>query len=180
MQHALDQLEQRVRRLAARAAAELAVSLPVPVVRADLRGLAAGRCHLSVHGDRARVVIRFHERVLQEEWLLRLALSETAPHEVAHAAIGVWSLGRRKRVRPHGPEWRALCRALGGSGRTTHSLPLRRVRRRREYEYRLDGDRVIWLGAVRHGRLQSGRARYFHRDCPVEPGHHTGRARWNS
>lgn len=176
--NALDSLAHQVAILAAGAGDHLAIRLPAFRVRADLRGLAAGRCLIRHQRGVTEVTIRFNARVLDEAWLLADALAETAPHEVAHAAIGVWARERGRRVRPHGTEWQALCRALGGSGRTTHDLPLQRARRHREYEYRLDGGDSIWLGSVRHRRLQEGRARYFHRRHPVVPGAHTGQWRY--
>lgn len=175
---ALECLERRVALLATRAGERLGIRLPAFRVRADLHGLAAGRCRIRHRRGVTEVTIRFNARVLDEDWLLADALDETAPHEVAHAAIGVWAGERGRRPRPHGPEWRDLCRALGGSGRTTHDLVLQRARRHREYEYRLDGGDSVWLGSTRHRRLQEGRARYFHRRRPVVPGAHTGQWRY--
>lgn len=174
----LAELEGRVAELTRRAADHLGVRLPAFEVRADLHGLAAGRA--VVRGTRRTldVTIRFNARVHDDPRLLENALAEIAPHEVAHGAIGVWARHRRRRVRPHGPEWLDLCRALGGSGRTTHTLPLERARRHREYEYRLEDGRCIWLGPVQHRRLQEERARYFHRRLAVIPGAHTGRWRY--
>lgn len=175
---ALDNLEHRVAMLALRAGDRLGVRLPAFRVRTDLRGLAAGRCLIRRHRGVVQVTVRFNARVQGEAWLLADALAETAPHEVAHGAIAAWALQQGRRVRPHGPEWLALCRYLGGSGRTTHDLPLPRARRHREYEYRLDGGDSIWLGMVRHRRLQEGRARYFHRRRALAPHAHTGRWRY--
>lgn len=171
-------IRQRVDELWARAADRLGCRLPECRVRVDLEGLAAGRCLVGYSGGAPAVVLRFNAKALTEAWLLEDTLAETVPHEVAHGAIGIWARQQRRRVRPHGPEWLDLCRALGGSGRTTHALPLRRARRHREYEYRLDDGRCIWLGPVQHRRLQGGRARYFHRRLAVVPKAHTGRWRY--
>lgn len=174
---AVEAIRQRVDQLWARAADRLGCRLPECRVRVDLEGLAAGRCLFTRGRGIPAVTLRFNARSLTEPWLLDDTLAETVPHEVAHGAIGVWAQQQRRRVRPHGPEWLALCRALGGSGRTTHELPLKRARRHREYEYRLDDGRCIWLGPVQHRRLQEGRARYFHRRLAVAPKAHTGRWR---
>lgn len=170
-----ERLQQRVDTLAREASRYLGHPLPAMTVRLDLRGLAAGRCH--VRGRQPDIVIRFNCRVMTDDDLFHDAWQETAPHEVAHAAVSAWALSNGRRVRPHGPEWLQLCRALGGSGDTTHRLPLQRARRHREFEYQLtDGERV-WLGSVRHGRLQRGRARYYHRRRPVLASQFTGRQR---
>lgn len=170
-------LDDRVRSLRVRAERELDLALPVIGVRTDLRGLAAGRCHIRRAGRTLAIEIRFNVLTLQEAWLLEDTWRETAPHEVAHAAIAVWALRIGRRVRPHGREWRSLCLALGGSGRTTHALPLERARRHREFEYRLADGEHAWLGAVRHKRLQSGNVGYFHRGRPIRPDAFTGRTR---
>lgn len=172
---AVGAIRQRVDQLWARAADRLGCRLPECRVRVDLKGLAAGRCLFTRGGGATTVTLRFNARSLTEPWLLDDTLAETVPHEVAHGAIGVWAGLRRRRVRPHGPEWLELCRALGGSGRTTHELPLNRARRHREYEYRLTDGRCIWLGPVQHRRLQEGRARYFHGRLAVVPNARTGR-----
>lgn len=173
----LEYLERRVAMLATRAGERLGIRLPAFRVRADLRGLAAGRCQLRRQRGVIEVTIRFNARVLDETWLLDDALAETAPHEVAHGAIAVWAQHEGRLVQPHGPEWLALCRALGGSGRTTHKLHLKRARRHWEYEYRLAGGQAVWLGTLRHRRLQSGQALYYWRQQPVLAGDFTGRAR---
>lgn len=174
----LENLKRRVADLARHAGAILGIPLPPFEVRADLRGVAAGKCHVHLRPRPPRVSIRFNVRVLEDRELLDNALAETAPHEVAHGAIGVWAYKCRRRVRPHGKEWLALCQALGGSGATTHRLPLKRARRHREYEYRLADGALVWLGAVRHRRLQAGRARYFYRRQPVPVAGFTGRERY--
>ncbi len=175
---AVKAIRQRVDQLWARAADWLGCRLPECRVRVDLVGLAAGRCLVGQSRGAPAVILRFNTRSLTESWLLDDTLSETVPHEVAHGAIGVWAMQQRRRVRPHGPEWLELCRALGGSGRTTHELPLKRARRHREYEYRLGDGPCIWLGPVQHRRLQEGRARYFHRRLAVDANAHTGRWRF--
>lgn len=174
---AVEAIRRRVDQLWARAADRLGCRLPECRVRVDLEGLAAGRCLFARGRGVPAVTLRFNARSLEESWLLDDTLAETVPHEVAHGAIGVWAEQQRRRVRPHGPEWLDLCRALGGSGRTTHELPLKRARRHREYEYRLaDGD-AVWLGSLRHRRLQNGQALYYWRQQPVLAGDFTGRAR---
>lgn len=170
-------LERRVQSLSAQAESELGLSLPRIGVRTDLRGLAAGRCRIRRGGRGIRVEVRFNVRTLEDAWLLEDAWRETAPHEVAHAAIAVWAWLKGRRVQPHGREWRTLCLALGGSARTTHALPLQRARRRREFEYLMDDGERVWLGPTRHKRLQSGRASYRFRGRPVRSSAHTGRSR---
>lgn len=61
-------------------------------------------------------------------------IERTLLHELAHL-VAYERCGRRK-IRPHGREWRQACADLGIGGESaTHSLPLRRARQKRRYAY---------------------------------------------
>ncbi len=61
-------------------------------------------------------------------------VERTLLHELAHL-IAYERCGRR-RIQPHGAEWRQACADLGIDGESaTHSLPLRRARQKRRYAY---------------------------------------------
>lgn len=62
-------------------------------------------------------------------------IEKTLRHELAHL-LAKFRAGRR-RIAPHGPEWRAACRDLGlPDEKRCHDLPLPRARRRPKHFYR--------------------------------------------
>lgn len=124
----------------------------------DLCGTAAGMYRVRC-GDRC---IRYNPWIFARYFKDSLAV--TVPHEVAHYITDC--LHGLSRVRPHGPEWRAVMQALGADARVSarydlSGLPLRRQRR---YDYRCDCRRHQ-LSAVRHNRVQRGETAYLCRQC---------------
>jgi SprT protein len=68
-------------------------------------------------------------------------IDRTLRHELAHLAAK-FRAGRR-RIAPHGTEWKAACRELGLSNESRcHSLPLPRAARRAKHLYRCPHCRV--------------------------------------
>lgn len=132
--------------------------LPLPEVRFDLRGRAAGQAVLSRRRNVVDV-IRLNADLLASH--PRDMLDETVPHEVAHVAVHRL-YGRR--VRPHGPEWKALMQAFGVPADTCHKLPVTPARRLRQFRYACGCDEPAWLTSIRHRRAQNGTA-YLCRRC---------------
>lgn len=61
-------------------------------------------------------------------------LWRTLKHELAHLVAYERSL--RRRIEPHGPEWRLACADLGIPGeRPCHNLPFKRRQLKRNYAY---------------------------------------------
>ncbi len=61
-------------------------------------------------------------------------IDRTLKHELAHLLAQFW-VGRR-RIRPHGPEWREACRDLGiAEEARCHNLPFAITRRARRFLY---------------------------------------------
>jgi predicted SprT family Zn-dependent metalloprotease len=61
-------------------------------------------------------------------------LWRTVRHELAH--LMAYERAGRRKVRAHGPEWRAACADLGIAGESPyHELPLRSHRQRRKFSY---------------------------------------------
>jgi predicted SprT family Zn-dependent metalloprotease len=61
-------------------------------------------------------------------------LWRTLKHELAH--LVAYERAGRRRIEPHGPEWRAACADLGIPGeRPFHTLPLKGRRMKRNYSY---------------------------------------------
>lgn len=136
--------------------------MPVPALRFDLRGRAAGQAVLSRRrGDPD--AIRINARLLSGH--PREMLEVTVPHEVAHVAIHRRYNGNgRRQVRPHGPEWRALMAAFGVSDETCHNLPAPPVRRLRRFPYVCGCADTVWLTSIRHRRARRGTV-YLCRRC---------------
>jgi SprT protein len=62
-------------------------------------------------------------------------IDRTLRHELAH--LLAHERAGRRRIEPHGPEWRRACRDLGiPDERRTHDLPLPRHQIRRKHHYR--------------------------------------------
>jgi len=141
------------------AARILDCALPLPPIRFDLRGRCAGMYR--VHQGTPE--IRFNPYLFARYF--RENIDATVPHEVAHYAIDR-ARGRR-RVRPHGREWRALMLALGAEPqvRADFALDGIPIRRLRTHGYRC-ACRVHELTAIRHGRALRGGS-YVCRACGV-------------
>ena len=133
-------------------------SFPALPVRFDLRGRAAGMYRVR-RGER---LIRYNPYIFAKYFAENLA--ETVPHEVAHYVTDV--LHGAVRVRPHGPEWRAIAQALGATPRATGRYDLSGipVRRYAVYDYRC-ACRMHQIGVRRHRRVQDGTALYVCRRC---------------
>jgi SprT protein len=124
----------------------------------ELRGRAAGM-YVVRGGQR---VIRYNPHIFARYFSDNL--TNTVPHEVAHYVVDV--LYGLRRVRPHGPEWRAVMRAFGAEPAATchYDLDGIPVRRQRRFRYRC-ACTTHSLSTVRHKRVQSGRVRYSCRRC---------------
>lgn len=133
----------------------LGCAAPVPEIRFDLRGRAAGQFRL----QRDHVCIRYNPWVFAVD--LAHHLDETVPHEVAHYLVHA-NFGR---VAPHGREWRMLMRAFGIAARATggYALDGVPVRRQRRHPYHC-GCRRHELTTTRHNRARAGTA-YHCRAC---------------
>ncbi len=124
----------------------------------DLRGRAAGMYR--VRGGRR--VIRYNPDIFTRYFSDNLA--NTVPHEVAHYITHV--LYGQRRVRPHGPEWRAVMAAFGADPAVTcrYVLDGIPVRRQRRFNYQC-ACTTHSISTVRHKRIQGGRVRYSCRRC---------------
>jgi SprT protein len=118
----------------------------------DLKGMAAGQ-------------VQFRPRRLRYNMAIAgqqpdIFLSITIPHEVAHI---VCHLQHGHRVRPHGPEWRAICLALGGTGERCHHFDAQPARMLRRHDYAC-GCRRWSLTSIRVQRIRRGTV-YHCRQC---------------
>jgi SprT protein len=134
----------------------------------ELRGRAAGMYR--VRGGQR--VIRYNPYIFARYF--NDNLENTVPHEVAHYVTDV--LYGLRRVRPHGPEWRAVMRAFGAVPTATcrYDLDGLPVRRQQRFSYQCSCT-THSLSTVRHNRVQGGRAYYSCRRCRA-PLSYTGQA----
>jgi SprT protein len=130
--------------------------MPSVSIRFDLRGRSFGQYRRTARGRE----IRFNPWAFAADFDHHLA--QTVPHEVAHLAVDVMY---RRRVRPHGAEWRAMMQAFGVAATVTCDRPLgdTPLRRQSRYAYGCSCRRHL-LSATRHNRARRG-AVYYCRQC---------------
>ena len=127
----------------------------------NLKGRTAGMYRVK----RGQREIRYNPYLFAKYYDDNLAI--TIPHEVAHYVTDV--MYGLSSIRPHGEEWRKVMQMFGADASRTcrydlEGIPVRRLQR---HEYRC-GCEVYKLSAHRHRRIQSGRTRYFCRNCGIE------------
>lgn len=94
-------------------------------------------------------------------------LKDTVPHEVAHLVVYAMKFsGRPILGGPHGHTWKQVCKALGGNPKRTtdayNGVDLN-ARRSRQWLYRVNSGREIWVSTKSHNLIQRGR-NYSFRD----------------
>ena len=124
----------------------------------DLAGTAAGMFRVTGRNCEIRYNPWIFAKYFSEN------LRDTVPHEVAHFIVH--EIYPRRRLKPHGDEWRALMAAFGADPSVTFKLDLEGIprRRQRSHPYRC-GCRDHQLSTTRHNRVNSGRGRYCCRYC---------------
>ncbi|MBU1191742.1 MAG: SprT-like domain-containing protein [Gammaproteobacteria bacterium] len=127
-------------------------------VRFDLSGRTAGMYRVR----RGARMIRYNPYIFAKYF--DDGLAQTVPHEVAHYITDIVH-GLRK-VRPHGPEWRAIAQALGADPKATFSADLSGVpqRRQRLFLYRCNCSEHQ-LTSRRHNKIHRGEGVYLCRHC---------------
>ncbi|WP_081619413.1 SprT-like domain-containing protein [Thioalkalivibrio sp. ALJ9] len=126
-----------------------------PEVLFNLRGKAAGQWRLRNGYEQ----LRFNPEAFCQDWDSHFP--DTVAHEVAHSLV--YRTSGLRRVRPHGPEWRAWMETFGCQPRVTHNTPLK-GRNIRTYTYRC-ACQTHALSARRHYLIQRRRYRYECREC---------------
>lgn len=124
----------------------------------DLKGKCAGMYQR--RGDARR--IRYNPWLFAKYY--PQSLQQTIPHEVAHyIADCLWGI---ERIKPHGREWRSVMIALGAKPVATgnYSLEGIPVRQYQRYDYQCNC-KVHQLTAIRHRRIQLGKASYRCHHC---------------
>ncbi len=134
--------------------------LQIPVVF-DLSGRAAGM----FRAEAERCWIRYNPWIFGKYY--RQNLDATVPHEVAHYVV--YALFDRRRVKPHGKQWRQIMALFDADPGVTFDLDLRGIPQRgqRTHAYRCPC-RDHQLSTTRHNRINSGRSCYRCRFCDGE------------
>lgn len=122
-------------------------SRPRPSVTFKYQGAAAGSANY-----RDNVIMLNAGQAIQSDAIARL----TVPHEVAHLVCR----HLYPKAKAHGPEWRMICRSLGGDGKRCYNAAERGVtvvkakRTIRHYLYHTTVGTECWVGPIHHARLQ--------------------------
>jgi SprT protein len=133
---------------------EFGHSLRMPTISFDLTGTFAGYAYFS------RWHIRLNHILLQEN--IEKFESSTLPHELAHL-INRYLYG--KKVKPHGPEWKAVMRRLGLEPERCHSYDVDNSRTTTKvYGYVCSCCQNGWLTSRQHKKERRG-VLYFCNSC---------------
>jgi SprT protein len=125
-------VKRRVRDCLALAENALQRRIAQPRLRFDLRGAAAGQFRGGPEGAELRFNSQLFARYFDDN------LEHTVAHEVAHHVV--FELhgrdSKKRRVRPHGSEWRAIMTLFGVPAEVRHSYDLAQIAVRRERRVR--------------------------------------------
>lgn len=89
-------------------------------------------------------------------------INDTIPHELAHLiAFKIYG----PKIKPHGPEWKFVCRKLGYEPNRCHTLKTTPARIHKKYIYTCDCGGSFSFGAKRHRQAQENPRRYFCKSC---------------
>jgi SprT protein len=97
------QAERAVRDAELRVRRFYGINLPEAAIDFSLRGRCAGQARIDREG---RTSVRINHQLLAEN--LSDFLKNTIPHEIAHLVVNWQARNKRRRPRPHGPEWQAV------------------------------------------------------------------------
>jgi predicted SprT family Zn-dependent metalloprotease len=115
-----DNIRKRVAQIVAEANAKWpSLNMTVPNVEFYSRGRIAGKAVYAPH------LVKFNEVLAAENVH---SFDDTVIHEVGHLVTNkIYNRGMIHRVKAHGPEFKHVCRVLGGSGKTYHSYDVSSV-----------------------------------------------------
>lgn len=128
------------------------LTLKLPEIRFDLKGLCAGQALPT------KQVVRLNVDLAREYGAD--FIHDTLPHEVAH--LVAWSVWGR-RIKPHGPEWQSVMQFLGVSAERCHRYACQPTRKLKRYRYTCVC-REHEVTSIRHNRMRRG-TRYTCRYC---------------
>jgi predicted SprT family Zn-dependent metalloprotease len=119
-------------------------------------GRAAGKA--SISPDR-KLSLTFSKECADNN--LEEMLNDTVPHEVAHLVVyhnkyNVGLYGWRK-IMGHGPEWRLICLALGGTAQRCHNMEVTKARRVTRFVYNLPDGSTAKITKKYHNAVMQNR-----------------------
>ena len=124
----------------------------------DLSGKCAGMYQVR----RSQRRIRFNPWIFAKYY--EDSLGDTVTHEVAHYIVDC--LYGLRRVKPHGAEWQAVMRDLGGEPRATGNYDLTGIPTRQYQRFAYScACRTHQLTSLRHRKILKGRAKYLCQYC---------------
>lgn len=132
-----EQIQKAVFAVVEKANARFRVNRPMPVVKFCQKGRYAGRCWPKLQ------MLEFNETLAREN---SETFAETIIHEVAHLyTTFLYPYAKQA----HGPEFRSVCQAIGGTGRTYHNYDISSVSRKNNIQ------RHIYKCACREHKLST-------------------------
>jgi SprT protein len=138
--------------------------IPVPEIKYDLVGRAAGQAIYDRYG-KVKHTIRINPILLNEN--PQYIILQTVPHEMAHVVVSTFYEDRGIQVKGHGYEWQRTMRLFGLEPHRCHNLDIssvRAVKRQSEYHFkcRCEG-KVFKLSKNKYTRWSNG----VGYQCPV-------------
>jgi SprT protein len=127
----------------------------------DLSGRCAGMLKVSRDSCQVRYNPWIFAKYFEDN------LSNTVPHEIAHYVN--YRLYPRRRIRPHGKEWKKLMAAFGADASVTGNYDLTDVPQRpqRRFAYQCQCSEHQFT-TRRHNQVQKGSYRYRCRHCSTD------------
>lgn len=132
-----EQIQNAVVAIVDRANKRFQTNRPVPVVKFCQKGRYAGRCWPQLQ------MLEFNEVLARQN---SDTFMETIIHEVAHLFTNFLHPYAKQ---AHGPEFRSVCQAMGGTGRTYHNYDISSVSRKKNIQ------RHIYKCACREHKLST-------------------------
>lgn len=127
----------------------------------DLRGHASGQArgrNLNRRLEGTFLQIRLNESLLMTEEGWEQIINDTIQHEVAHLVCFV----RRELGEGHNEGWKAVCKALGGTGERLHSCKTY-FGRGNTWEYTSLEGKKVFLSDKRHAYIQNNNTLLYRR-----------------
>lgn len=142
----------------------------VPLHTIEVTFRAKGLAGATAWTKDGRIGIEFNSQTIQTPEAIEQVINVIVPHEVAHLVCFIRpSLGKN-----HNAGWKHVCLLLGGTGRRTEKMALKRKRKTKAFVYQVGTNRVH-LGAIRHNKLQNAKSGYrLSNGSQVLPTHWTG------
>ena len=120
MQQRIQQVQDKVNQLMARAEQLYGVRMPAVRIRFDLTGRAAGIAGCMINRwtrEASDFYLRFNTSHMRSDTDWPHLINDVVPHEIAHTVCQAFPrLGKH-----HDAGWQRVCLALGGNGRRTYS-----------------------------------------------------------